>query len=284
MYTQNEENAKALVLFEHVPVRRVWVEKEEKWYFSVVDVVAILSGTDRPRKYWNDLKIKLKEEGSQLSDKIGQLKMVSTDGKKYLTDAADVETLFRVIQTIPSKKAEPIKQWLAKVGYERMQETVDPERAVNRARQHWKDLGRSKEWIQQRMLGQETRNKLTDYWSENGIDKPIEYAKLTNLIHKEWSGLNVRGHKILKNLKTENLRDHMTDAELIFTALAELSVRQISEHDQSKGFQENSDSAKKGGAIAGNARKELEAKTGKKVVSEDNFLPPSKKRKQLKKK
>jgi len=183
---------KTIVLFEAVPVRRVWVESEEKWYFSVVDIVAILSGTDRPRKYWSDLKSQLSLEGSELSEKIGQLKLMAKDGKKYLTDVADVEALLRIIQSIPSKKAEPFKQWLAKVGYERLQEVSDPERAVNRARGHWKDLGRSEKWIQQRMIGQETRNKLTDYWQDHGIERPDEYALLTNIIHKEWSGVTTR--------------------------------------------------------------------------------------------
>ncbi|HLD21643.1 MAG TPA: Bro-N domain-containing protein [Patescibacteria group bacterium] len=277
-----KKKEKSLILFEESPVRRVWVEKEEKWYFSVVDAVAILSGTDRPRKYWNDLKMKLIEEGSEVSEKIGHLKMVAPDGKMRLTDIASVETLLRIVQSIPSKKAEPFKQWLAKVGYERLQETTDPERALNRARRHWQEMGRSKQWIQQRMLGQETRNKLTDYWQDHGIQQQNEYAALTNIIHKEWSELTVAEHKKLKNLKQENLRDHMSDAELIFTALAELSTRKIAESEKAEGYTQNAKSAKQGGTISRNARKQLEAKTGKKVVTNKNFLPAASKLKQLK--
>ncbi|MBI2411180.1 MAG: Bro-N domain-containing protein [Candidatus Kerfeldbacteria bacterium] len=281
--TKKEEDAKFIVLFEHVPVRRVWVEKEEKWYFSVVDVIRVLTESADARNYWKVLKNRLKEEGSEVVTKCNQLKMHAEDGKMRFTDAADVESVFRIIQSIPSKNAEPFKQWLAKVGYERMQETVDPERALNRARRHWKELGRSKKWIEQRMLGQETRNKLTDYWSEHGIEQPVDYAKLTDLIHKEWSELTTAEHKKLKHLQSQNLRDHMTDAELIFTALAELSTRQIAETENAEGFQENVHSAKEGGAIAGNARKQLEAKTGKKIVSKSNFLLMEEKRKRLKK-
>ena len=224
-----------LKLFEQKKVRAQWDEKAEKWYFSVIDVIEILTGTDRGRKYWNDLKTKLKKEGSELSEKIGQLKMESTDGKLYKTDVANTEQLLRIIQSIPSPKAEPFKQWLAKVGYERMQEISDPEQSLDRARENWQKLGRSEKWIQQRMTGQETRNKLTDYWKESGVEKSDEFAFLTNIIHQEWTGLTVKNHKDLKSLKTQNLRDHMSEAELIFTALAELSTRQIAETDQAKG-------------------------------------------------
>ena len=240
----------------------------------MIDVVEILSGSDRPRKYWADLKSKLKKEGSQLSEKIGQLKMLSSDGKRYSTDVADAETLLRIIQSIPSPKAEPFKQWLAKVGYERMKEIADPEQSIERARENWQKLGRSEKWIQQRMTGQETRNKLTDYWKESGVEKSDEFAMLTNIIHQGWTGLTVQGHKSLKGLKSQNLRDHMTEAELIFTALAELSTRQIAETDEAQGLVENAKAGKKGGKIAKDARLALEQKTGKKVVTGENFLPP----------
>jgi len=206
---------KTIALFENDPVRRVWNREEEKWYFSVVDVVRILAQNERPRKYWNDLKAKLKQEGSELSEKIGQLKFLANDGKYYLGDAADVETLLRLIQSIPSPKAEPFKLWLAKVGYERMRESIDPELAISRARRNWQLRGHSQKWIERRMLSVETRNKLTDYWSEHEVNKAVEYAKLTNIIHEEWSGLSVRYHKDLKGLEAENLRDHMSEAELI---------------------------------------------------------------------
>jgi hypothetical protein len=268
-------------LFEEKKVRSHWDEKTEKWYFSVIDVVEILSGSDRPRKYWADLKSKLKKEGSQLSEKIGQLKMLSSDGKMYSTDVADSETLLRIIQSISSPKAEPFKQWLAKVGYERMKEIADPEQSIERARENWQKLGRSEKWIQQRMTGQETRNKLTDYRKESGVEKSDEFAMLTNIIHQEWTGLTVKGHKGLKGLKTQNLRDHMTEAELIFTALAELSTRQIAETDEAQGLIENAKAGKKGGKIAKDARLALEEKTGKKVVTGENFLPPAKRNKKL---
>jgi len=276
------ENNKLIAIFEEHPVRRAWDEKQEKWYFSVVDVVGILAQNERPRKYWDDLKRKLKQEGSELSEKIGQLKMRSNDGKFYKTDVADVEMLFRIIQSISSPKAEPFKQWLAKVGYERMRETVDPELSISRGRKNWQLMGRSQKWVEQRMLNVETRNKLTDYWADHGIEKGDEFAKLTNVIHQEWSGLSVKSHKNIKRLKTHNLRDHMSEAELIFTALAELSTRQISETEKAEGYAPNEITARKGGKISGNARKALEREIGKKVVSSDNFLPSQKEPKKLK--
>jgi len=269
-------------LFETKKVRTHWDESKEKWYFSVIDVVEILTESPRPRKYWNALKTKLEAEGSELSQKLGQLKMQAEDGKMRETDVADTESLLRIIQSIPSPKAEPFKQWLAKVGYERMQEISDPEQSLDRARENWQKLGRSEKWIQQRMTGQETRNKLTDYWQEAGIKKQDEFALLTNIIHQEWTGLTVKKHKDLKGLKTQNLRDHMSEAELIFTALAELSTRQIAEAEKAKGLPQNAKASKKGGAVAKNARKELEAKTGKSVVTGDNFLPPAQKKNKLK--
>ena len=271
-------------LFEEKKVRRVWDAEKEQWYFSIIDIIEALTGTDRPRKYWSDLKAKLKKEGSELSENIGQLKMLSADGKLRETDAANPEQLLRLIQSIPSPKAEPFKQWLAKVGYERMQEISDPSQSIDRARENWQKLGRSEKWIQQRMTGQETRNKLTDYWKGSGVEKKDEFALLTNIIHQEWTGLTVKKHKDLKGLKSQNLRDHMSEAELIFTALAELSTRQIAETEQAKGLAENADASKQGGRVAKNARKELEAKTGKSVVTGENFLPPKKENKQIKSK
>ncbi|OXB00788.1 hypothetical protein B0A81_20315 [Flavobacterium plurextorum] len=264
-------------LFEQKKVRSHYDAEKEIWYFSVIDVIEVLTGTDRPRKYWGDLKTKLLKEGSQLSDKIGQLKMQAADGKLRITDVADTEQLLRLIQSIPSPKAEPFKQWLAKVGYERIQELSDPSQSLDRARENWQNMGRSEKWIQQRMTGQETRNKLTDYWKESGVEKKDEFALLTNIIHQEWTGLTVKKHKEAKGLQSQNLRDHMSEAELIFTALAELSTRQIAESDEAKGLIENAKASKKGGAIAKNARIALEDKTGKSVVTGENFLPPGKK-------
>ena len=270
-------------LFESKKVRTHYDTEKELWYFSVIDVIEILTNSPRPRKYWSALKTKLQAEGSELSQKLGQLKMAADDGKMRETDVADTETLLRIIQSIPSPKAEPFKQWLAKVGYERMQEIADPAQSLDRARENWQKLGRSEKWIQQRMTGQETRNKLTDYWKESGVEKSDEFALLTNIIHQEWTGLTVKKHKDLKGLKSQNLRDHMSEAELIFTALAELSTRQIAETEEAKGLQQNAQASKKGGAVAKNARKELESKTGRSVVTDANFLPPKKNIKQLKK-
>lgn len=262
-------------LFEAKKVRSHYDAEKEIWYFSVIDVIQILTDSTIPKRYWTDLKKKLNNEGSEAYDKIVQLKMLAEDGKNRLTDTADTETLLRLIQSIPSPKAEPFKQWLAKVGYERMQELADPAQSLDRARENWQKLGRSEKWIQQRMTGQETRNKLTDYWKESGVEKQDEFAMLTNIIHQEWTGVSVKNHKEIKGLKTQNLRDHMTEAELIFTALAELSTRQIAETDEAKGLLENAKASKKGGAIAKNARLALEEKTGKSVVTGENFLPPS---------
>jgi len=270
-------------LFEEKKIRAHWDEPTEEWYFSVVDVVEILTDSINPRDYWFKMKQRVTlEDGFELSTICRQLKLVSSDGKKYNTDCANVRSLLRIIQSIPSPKAEPFKQWLAKVGYERIQETVDPERSFDRARENWQRLGRSEKWIQQRMTGQETRNKLTDYWKEASIKEQNEFAVLTNIIHQEWTGLTVKEHKNLKNLKTQNLRDHMSEAELIFTALAELSTRQIAESEQAKGFVENAKASKRGGSVAKNARKELEAETGKSVITDENFLPPAKQHREIK--
>jgi len=227
-----EQALTKIAVFDGKNIRRIWDGKAEKWYFSVIDIIQVL--IQQPdyqiaRKYWNKLKEQLNQEGNQLVTNCHQLKLEAADGKKYLTDVGDVETLLRLIQSVPSPKAEPIKMWLAKVGYERMQEIADPELSVNRARENWQKHGRSPKWVQQRMMGQETRNKLTDYWKDHDIKSPDEFAALTNIIHQEWSDLSVKDHKNLKGLKRQNLRDHMTEAELIFTALAELATRQIAE-------------------------------------------------------
>ena len=269
-------------LFESKQVRTHWDSEKGQWYFSVIDTIEILTGSSLPKRYWSDLKKKLTKEGRELYDKIVRLKMIAEDGKMRETDAADTECLLRIIQSIPSPKAEPFKQWLAKVGYERMQEIADPSQSIDRARENWQKLGRSEKWIQQRMTGQETRNKLTDYWKENGVKRTDEFAYLTNIIHQEWTGLTVKKHKDLKGLQSQNLRDHMSEAELIFTALAELSTRQIAETEQAKGIAKNAIAGKKGGKIAKDARLRLEAQTGKKVVTGENFLPPEKETKKLK--
>lgn len=271
-----------LTILEKFKIRRHFDEKSQKWFFSVVDVVAALTEQaefQKARKYWNKLKERLGAEGSQLVTNCHQLKMQAADGKFYNTDVADTETIFRLIQSIPSPKAEPIKMWLAKVGNERIQEIYNPEQSLNRARENWQKLGRSEKWIQQRMTGQETRNKLTDYWKENDVKEGEEFAILTNIIHQEWSGLTVGEHKNLKKLKSQNLRDHMSEAELIFTALAELSTRQIAESTKTKGLEENKVPAKKGGKIARDAKMALEEKTGRKVVSGSNFLRSAKNKK-----
>jgi len=271
-------------MFEGFTIRRVYDEEKEIWYFSVIDIVrALIQQPDyqTARNYWKVLKNRLVSEGSETVTKCNRLKLIAEDGKLRFTDVADAETLLRLIQSVPSPKAEPIKLWLAKVGYERMQEMADPARSLDRARDNWRKQGRSEKWIQQRMTGQETRNKLTDYWKAHEITQEEEFAILTNIIHQEWSELSIKEHKALKGLRTQNLRDHMTEAELIFTALAELSTRQIAESVAATGMDENAVAGKKGGRIARRARLELEQKTGRKVVSGENFLPPKEEPKRL---
>jgi hypothetical protein len=274
----------ALAVFENFKIRRMYDEHREIWYFSVVDIIAALlqqPDFQAARKYWKVLKGRLAKEGSQLVTNCYQLKMAAEDGKQRLTDAATAETLLRLVQSVPSPKAEPIKLWLAKVGYERMQDMADPSRSVDRAREYWQQHGRSEKWIQQRMMGQETRNKLTDYWKGHDVRGEDEFAILTNIIHQEWSDITVKEHKAVKGLKTQNLRDHMSEAELIFTALAEMSTRQIAESVAATGMTENADAGKKGGRIAKNARLELENKIGRPVVTGENFLAPGKQQKKL---
>jgi hypothetical protein len=269
-------------LFESKRIRSAWNEAEEKWYFSVQDVIEVLTDTVDAKDYIK----KMKKRDAQLNSNWGTIcplvEMIAADGKKRKIQAANTENLLRIIQSISSPKAEPFKQWLAKVGYERMREITNPEESIERARENWQKLGRSEKWIQQRMTGQETRNKLTDYWKQSGVEKSDEFALLTNIIHHEWSGLTVKEHKQKKKLKSQNLRDHMSEAELIFTALAELSTRQIAETEEAKGLYQNAVAGKKGGKIAKDARVALEQKTGKKVVTGENFLPPAKSKKKLK--
>lgn len=265
--------------FQDYNIRRLYDEEKDTWYFSVIDIIQALTQQQDfqgARNYWKVLKNRLKKEGSEVVTHCNRLKLLAEDGKMRHTDVASAETLLRLIQSVPSPKAEPMKLWLAKVGYERMQEMADPARSVDRAREYWKAHGRSDKWIQQRMMGQETRNKLTDYWSTHDVKKGQEYAILTNLIHREWSDVSVKEHKTIKGLKTQNLRDHMSEAELIFTALAELSTRQIAESMEAKGLNENAVAGEKGGGIAKKARRELEEKTGKNVVSGENYLPMKK--------
>ena len=266
--------------FDGQSIRRVYDEATEIWWFSVIDVVQVLTESTYANRYWSDLKRKLAQEAGseQPYEKIVRLKLTAPDGKQRETDCATAETLLRLVQSIPSPKAEPIKRWLAKVGYERMQEMADPALSLNRARETWQQHGRSDKWIAQRMTGQETRNKLTDYWSEHDVKKGTEFAILTNIIHQEWAGLSVAEHKDMKGLTSHNLRDHMSEAELIFTALAELSTRQIAQSVEATGMAENKTAAKAGGRIARQARNQLERQTGKSVVSGESFLPSATKK------
>jgi DNA-damage-inducible protein D len=262
--------------FDGQAIRRVYDEDTETWWFSVIDLVQVLTDSTYANRYWSDLKRKLAQEAGseQPYEKIVRLKLTASDGKQRETDCAEAATLLRLVQSIPSPKAEPIKLWLAKAGYERMQEMADPALSLDRARQTWQQHGRSDKWIQQRMTGQETRNKLTDYWSGHDIKKGSEAAILTNIIHQEWAGVSVAEHKDIKGLTSHNLRDHMSEAELIFTALAELSTRQIAQSVEATGMVQNKIAAKSGGRIAAQARYQLESQTGKPVVTGTNYLPP----------
>jgi hypothetical protein len=260
----------AIKLFEQKQVRSVWNDEEEKWYFSVVDVIEVLTETDRPRKYWSDLKAKLKKEGSELSEKIGQLKISSTDGKMYKTDVADTQQLFRLIQSVPSPKAEPFKLWLAQVGSERIDEIEDPEIGFDRLMETYLRKGYSKEWINQRLKSIEIRKELTDEWEKRNVKKGQEFAILTDEITKAWSGLTTKQYKNFKDLKKENLRDHMTNLELVLNMLAEASTTEISKDKKPNTFHENKIVARKGGNVAKAARQQLENTTGKKVVTKIN--------------
>jgi len=256
----------AIKLFNDRKIRTHWDEEQEKWYFSIVDVIEVLAENERPRKYWSDLKSKLKKEGSELSEKIGQLKMSAEDGKMRLTDVADTEQLFRLIQSIPSPKAEPFKLWLAQVGRERIDEIEDPEIGIDRLMETYLRKGYSKEWINQRLKSIEIRKDLTDEWDERGVKKGQEYAILTDEISKAWSGFTTKQYKNFKNLKKENLRDHMTNLELVLNMLAEATTTEISKEKNPESFEDSKKIARQGGTIAGNTRKEIEAKTGKKIV------------------
>lgn len=269
-----------LAVFKGKKIRRTLHNNE--WWFSITDVVEVLTGTERPRKYWNDLKKKLFEEGyDELSEKIGQLKLMSSDGKFYETDCANTETMFRIIQSIPSPKAEPFKRWLAKVGYERVQEIENPELATKRTRALYKAKGYSDDWIEKRMRGIAIREELTDEWKKREVKEQREYEILTAEIAKAAFGVTPATHKTIKGLKRENLRDHMTDLELIFSMLGEAATTEITRVHDAKGFHENKQAARKGGAVAGKARKDLEKKTGKKVVSSENYLTEPEGRKRL---
>ena len=267
-----EKNKKQTALFQGQEIRKIWDDEHEKWYFSVVDVVAVLAQTERPRKYWDDLKRKIKEEGGQLSEKIGQLKFLAKDGKYYLSDAADTETVFRIIQSIPSPKAEPFKLWLARVGYERVEETEDPEKAIQRAMQTYLKKGYSKDWVNLRLKSIEIRKDLTDEWSERGVNTADKFAILTDDITFAWAGLKVKEYKKTKDLKKESLRDNMTNLELVLNMLAEASTTEISKKEKPETFDKNREVAKKGGGVAGKAREELEKQTGQSVISKSKFL------------
>ena len=260
----------AIKLFETKKVRNIWDDKEEKWYFSIVDVVAVLTDSPNPRKYWSVLKTRLKKEGSELTTNCIQLKMRSADGKLYNTDVADTEQLLRIIQSIPSPKAEPFKLWLAQVGREHIEETIDPEQAIDRALDTYLKKGYSEEWIHQRLLAIRIRNELTDEWKKRGVQKGKEYAILTDEISRAWSGMTTGQYKRLKGLTKENLRDNMTDLELVLTMLAEASTTDISKTAKPQTFEENKQVAKRGGKVAGIARQALEAETGKPVITEKN--------------
>ncbi len=269
----------ALVVFEGTKIRRTW--HDEQWYFSVTDVVGILTDSSIPRRYWSDLKARLEEEGFELYDKIVQLKLPSSDGKKYETDCANTESMFRIIQSIPSPKAEPFKRWLAKVGYERVQEIEDPELAQKRMKELYKLKGYSDDWVEKRVRGIAIRDELTDEWDKRGIKTKNEFSILTSEISKATFGLTPGEYKKVKGLKSQNLRDHMNDLELIFTMLGEASTTKIARNKDAIGFEENKDAAKEGGTVAGVARKELERRSGEKVVSKENYLNETQTRKKL---
>lgn len=260
----------AIKLFNEKQIRTHWDDDQGKWYFSIIDVIEILTDSPRPRKYWNALKTKLKAEGSELSQKLGQLKMQASDGKYYKTDVADTEQLFRLIQSIPSPKAEPFKMWLAQVGRERIDEIEDPEIGIDRLMETYLRKGYGKEWINQRLKSIEIRKELTDEWENRGVKKGQEYAILTDEITKAWSGLSTKQYKTFKDLKKENLRDHMTNLELVLNMLAEASTTEISKKKEPKTFHENKEVARKGGNVAKAARLQLEKTTGKKVVTKLN--------------
>ena len=266
-----EKKEKHLAIFEGKKIRRHWDEESEKWYFSVVDVIMILSQSERPRKYWDDLKRKLNEEGSEVSEKIGQLKMIAEDGKMRVTDVADTEVLLRLIQSIPSPNAEPFKLWLAKVGYERLEETADPELAITRALKTYLAKGYSLNWINQRLKSIEIRKQLTDEWEKAGVKEGVEFAILTDEICRAWTGMTTREYKNLKDLKKENLRDNMTNLELVLNMLAETATTEISKKEMPEGLDQSRNIARRGGNVAGNARCQVENETKKSALSSENW-------------
>lgn len=267
-----EKNKKQIALFQGQEIRKIWDDEHEKWYFSVVDIVGVLSQSSISKRYWSDLKGKLKIEGSQVYEKIVQLKFLAKDGKYYLTDAADTETVFRIIQSIPSPKAEPFKLWLARVGYERVEEIEDPEKAIQRAMQTYLKKGYSKDWVNLRLKSIEIRKDLTDEWSERGVNTADKFAVLTDDITFAWAGLKVKDYKKTKDLKKESLRDNMTNLELVLNMLAEASTTEISKKEKPDTFDKNREIAKKGGGVAGKAREELEKQIGQSVISKSKFL------------
>ena len=264
------KKSKKIAIFEGKQIRRVWDEEKELWYFSVIDIVSVLSKSADPRNYWKVLKNRLKQEGSELVTKCNQLKMMASDGKYYLTDVADTETMLRLVQSIPSPNAEPFKLWLARVGYERLEETADPELAINRALKTYLQKGYSREWINQRLKSIEIRKTLTDEWEVRGVKEGLEFAILTDEITKAWTGLTTRDYKKLKDLKKENLRDNMTNLELVLNMLAETATTEISQKREPKNLDENKKVAREGGSVAGNARKDIEEKTGRRVLTGKN--------------
>ena len=265
-----EQNDK-IQLFEDKRIRTAWDEEKEEWYFSIVDVCEVLSGTDNPRRYWSDLKRKLKSEGAvELYEKIVQLKMTAPDGKKRLTDVADTEQLLRIVQSIPSPKAEPFRAWLAQVGRERIEETIDPELTIERALETYLKKGYTREWINQRLQAIQVRKELTDEWDARGVQKGVEYAILTDEISRAWSGMSTRQYKNLKGLKKENLRDNMTTLELVLNMLAEATTTQFSKDRKPTTFQENLEVAKAGGQVAGRTRKDIESQSNPPVISSKN--------------
>ncbi|MBR1376240.1 MAG: Bro-N domain-containing protein [Bacilli bacterium] len=260
-------------LFEGKEIRSIWDSEKEEYYFSVVDVIAALTDANIPRNYWSDLKRRLIEEGSELHEKIVQLKLKSLkDGKKYLTDTLDTEGIFRLIESVPSPKAEPFKLWLAKLGSERIDEVFDPEIAANRVVNYYRTKGYTDEWIKQRLIGIVDRFKLTDIWKDGGIEKPVEFALLTNEIYKTWSGMKANEYKEYKGLRKESLRDNMTDIELALTNIGELTTRDIARQEHPKGLKENMSVAKRGGKVAKGARELYENETKKSAISKDNAL------------
>jgi len=269
---------KKIVIFKGQKIRRHWDEKKELWYFSIVDVIAILSNSSDPRNYWKVLKHRLKKEGSEVVTKCNQLKFLANDGKYYLSDAADTETVFRIIQSIPSPNAEPFKLWLARVGYERIEETEDPERAIQRAMATYLKKGYSKEWVDLRLKSIEIRKDLTNEWNERGVKRADEFAILTDDITFAWAGLKIKDYKKHKELKKENLRDNMTNLELVLNMLAEASTTEISKKEEPKTFKANRVVAREGGGVAGKARRELEKRLGKSVIVKSNFKNSLRKR------